>query len=437
MALARQNDSRPDQGAEIVASGAEAENGTARRLVAAGIALIASGGFRALTVRDVAAMAAISFPSVQYHFPTKAHLVDAVLAEVARSHGATIDAIGHGERSPSLGRGALASIVYAVLWDWCSAHAQLTVAVHEMLLVAYRDPANAGPALQWIAHQHEGWTAIVERLGGRRDEDTAWFILELLVGLSLMTLGGGRPVEAGLANEEIIRYALAEPGGEAPNPPLWYPSLLEAAEREGLMQEADAADTDDIRAHRAAQKILEAGIRIVAEEGSSALTFRGVASRAEVAVSSVTNNFHTRENLVYRVYRRIQDEITEMGFQIGADAARSKRASEIEFHAALFRNISAGKVPLFLAPYDLVLAAARDPRLSREAWRIRLTRGIYLLIKRGKVPAPDLMTQYRSHVASLWTFGMGLLHHIRIGDPDARDRVIRDRLTDGFGRLRR
>ena len=68
---------------------------------------------------------------------------------------------------------------------------------------------------------------------------------------------------------------------------------------------------------------------------------------------------------------------------------------------------------------------------------IRSSRGVYLLIKRGKISQPDALTQFRNHVVSLWTFGVELVHHIRINDPDARDAAIKARLTDGFGRLRR
>ncbi len=172
---------------------------------------------------------------------------------------------------------------------------------------------------------------------------------------------------------------------------------------------------------------------IVAEEGSSQLTFRGVATRAGVAVTSVTNNFHTRENLIYRVYRRIQDDMAEVGFRHGWDGPVEQPPPDL--FGTLLRTVMGDREPSFLAAYDLILAAARDERLSGQAWRMRLTRGIYLLVKRGVIPPPGQQSQFCSHIVSLWGIGVGLLHHIRGATFDERRTLIEGRLRAGFQRL--
>src|SRR5262249_24099636 len=106
------------------------------------------------------------------------------------------------------------------------------------------------------------------------DPDMAWFVLELLIGLSLTTLGCGRPIEAGLANQEILYFALSGPG-EWPSMPVWYPALLASIDKQSRPDDAELARPFR-SAHPAAEKILRAGMAIVAEEGSSMLTFRGV-----------------------------------------------------------------------------------------------------------------------------------------------------------------
>jgi AcrR family transcriptional regulator len=172
---------------------------------------------------------------------------------------------------------------------------------------------------------------------------------------------------------------------------------------------------------------------IVAEEGSSMLTFRGVATRAGVAVTSVTNNFHTRENLVYRVYRRIQDDMAEVTFRHGWDGPAEQLPSDL--FGTLFRTVMGDREPSFLAAYDLILAAARDDRLSGHAWRMRLTRGVYLLVKRGLMPPPGPQSQFCSHIVSLWGIGVGLLHYIRGADLDERMALVEGRLRAGMQKL--
>jgi AcrR family transcriptional regulator len=395
--------------------------------------LIARGGFRALTVRDVAAMADISFPSVQYHFPAKADLLAAVFAATAAQHCQTLDSLLPDVEPGAMGPIALSTLANAVLADWCTTHAELTLAAHEMLLAAYREPALAGAGAAWITRQHAAWTELIGRTTGTPDPDVAWFVLELLIGLSLTTLGCGRPIEAGLANHEILYFALIGPG-DWPSMPVWYPALLASIDRQGPMDDAELSRAPLRSAHPAAEKILKAGIAIVAEEGSGQLTFRGVATRAGVAVTSVTNNFHTRENLVYRVYRRIQDDMAGVAsYRHGWDGPAEELPSDL--FGTLLRTVMGDREPSFLAAYDLILAAARDERLSGQAWRMRMTRGVHLLVKRGLMPPPGPQSYFCSHIVSLWGMGVGLLHHIRGATFDERRALMEARLRSGFERL--
>ncbi len=408
------------------------ENGTAQRLVQAGISLIARGGFRALTVRDVAAIAEIAFPSVQYHFPAKADLLAAVFSATATQHCQTLDSLLPDVEPGEMGPIALSTLANAVLADWCTTHAELTLAAHEMLLAAYRDPALAWAGAAWITRQHAAWTELIGRTTGTPDPDAAWFVMELLVGLSLTTLGCGRPIEAGLANHEILYFALIGPD-EWPSVPVWYPAFLAAIDRQDRPGDAELSPAAIRPGHPAAEKILRAGMAIVAEEGSSMLTFRGVATRAGVAVTSVTNNFHTRENLVYRVYRRIQDDMAGVTYRHGWDGPVDEPPSDL--FGTLLRTVMGHREPSFLAAYDLILAAARDERLSGQAWRMRMTRGVHLLVKRGLIPRPGPQSYFCSHIVSLWGMGVGLLHHIRGGDQEERMALMEARLRSGFRRL--
>ena len=419
-----------------------AEGGTAGRLVDAGIALIADGGLRALTIRDVAASAGIAFPSVQYHFPTKALLVDEIFAAVERRHCAVTNQAVADFALERGGAAVLPEIVAAVLADWCAGQKTLTIAAHEMLLAAHRDPANAAFGPQWIAGQVGLWTGLLERLGLDGQPDMAHLIVELLLGLSLMTVGCDNPVDVALANGEIVRYAFADAAGRASFDPIWYRMFLAGAVRAlSPLDDSEVAGPVSGVAHPAARKILDAGIAIVAEEGAGALTFRGVAARAGVAISSVTNNFHTRQNLIYRIYRHVQDSIAEVSRRVSNDLPPAAGfdpfgPQSLAFSMAQLKRVLAGEQPLFQAAYDLMLAGARDPTFGRRSWRVRITRGIYMMIRRGVVPDQPLATQFRAHVYSLWTNAVVLLCGIGAVQPGDRDKLVEARLRDGFDRLR-
>ncbi len=418
------------------------EQGTAQRLVDAGIALIAVGGLRGLTIRDVAARAGIAFPSVQYHFPTKARLVEEIFLAVECRHCQASERLLAGLGFGETGEPPVADVVLAILWDWCANRTAETIAVHEMLLAAHRGGAYGEYGRRWVERHHALYLDLTRRLTGQPDSDLAWFILEMLIGLSLMTLGCENPIEAGLANAEIVRYAFAEPTLRSAFEPSWYRMFLERADREP--DSADNGKNADA-GHPSVRKILDASIRIVASEGSGALTFRGVASEAGVAIASITNNFHTREALIYRVYRCIQDEMAELAMRIPPPAQSSAEGPSAEGPSGdepsvdnslrLLQSVSTGDFPLFVAAYDLILAAARDPALGKQAWRIRITRGIYLLIRRGHMPAPPIRAQFAIHTQSLCTIGIGLLHGIGAQAGD-RDGQLARRLRFALGRLR-
>lgn len=427
---------------EQVIQDRSAEGTTAGRLVDAGIALIADGGLRALTIRDVAASAGIAFPSVQHHFPTKAILVDEIFAAVELRHCAVT---GHGLTDLTLesgGEAALPDVVAAVLADWCASQRTLTIAAHEMLLAAHRDPRHRAFGERWIKGQLDVWTGFLDRLGLGGDSDAAWIIVELLLGLSLMTFGCENQVEAALANAEIIRYAFADAAGRQSFDPRWYRVFLARGDRMDLPVEDSGSAGPVVGAdHPAARKILDAGIGIVAEEGAGALTFRGVAARAGVAISSVTNNFHTRQNLIYRIYRHVQDNMTEIARNVGgapppAGELDPFSPASLVFNIAQLKKVLAGELPPFQAAYDLMLAGARDPTYGRRAWRIRMTRGVYLLIRRGVMPAQPLRAQFQAHVQSLWANAVALLCGIGASSSRDRDLMLKERLRAGFDRLR-
>ena len=85
--------------------------------------------------------------------------------------------------------------------------------------------------------------------------------------------------------------------------------------------------------------------------------------------------------------------------------------------------------------WSLILAAARDERLSSHAWRMRMTRGVHLLVKRGIMAAPGPQSYFCSHIVSLWGMGVGLLHHIRGSNHEERMALVEARLRSGFQRL--
>ena len=82
-----------------------------------------------------------------------------------------------------------------------------------------------------------------------------------------------------------------------------------------------------------------------------------------------------------------------------------------------------------------MLAGARDPIFGRRAWRVRMTRGVYFLIRRGGLSPRRRWGSFRRIFQSLWSNAVGLLCGIVAAQPGDREAMVEERLRAGHDRL--
>ena len=126
------------------------------------------------------------------------------------------------------------------------------------------------------------------------------------------------------------------------------------------------------RAPSRPEAILEATLAIVGERGLEAVTHRSVSERAGVSLGAISHHFPSRDSLLEATLRYAADREVSRLERLALDLQTRAFDTEewvLAMSAALARAESAPAHPL--AQYEVLLAAARDPRLRdlARAWR--------------------------------------------------------------------
>jgi TetR/AcrR family transcriptional regulator, regulator of biofilm formation and stress response len=113
-------------------------------------------------------------------------------------------------------------------------------------------------------------------------------------------------------------------------------------------------------------EILEAALRVVADGGPDAITFRRVAERANVALGSLTYYFESREDLLREAFRLYLSEAVAFMSGIGEQKRPQRPRDVIAVVLEIARREFSDDPAMVRAEYELILYAARDPVLARE-----------------------------------------------------------------------
>lgn len=380
----------------------EPNSESATALVTAGLALLGEVGLGGVTVRAVAARAGLAFPTVQHHFPTKEALLRAVFAAALAADADTAarwaSAWGEGgdrRQGEQFLRSQLA-------WS-CGTGATSTAARNAALLGIARGGGSGG-ALRWAARRRRQLAPLLAGAG-----DAGRFLLELTLGLEVLSLGCRRHPLLPLMNDEAVQRGVALFCGErVGEPAAWFQAQV-------LAQLQEPGETAAGRPAPARRRVLEAGARLLAERGAGQLTHRAVAAASGVAVSVVSYHFRTSEELAYAVYRFVHDQLAEFSW--------SQAQREGGDTGAMMRI---GDAPAYLASLDAIITSAAAEQRGDFAWTMRMSRGFYYL--RRATPEQGLSTTaFNVHVYSIWSAGMLLLAEA-CWSPRRRETLVRRRL---------
>ncbi|TDT33781.1 TetR/AcrR family transcriptional regulator [Naumannella halotolerans] len=110
--------------------------------------------------------------------------------------------------------------------------------------------------------------------------------------------------------------------------------------------------------------LADAGISVLAREGSRGLTHRAVDAAAEVPTGTTSNYFRNREALITGIFERIGTRLAPRADDLEA-AAREKPSRELfaRYVRDIVRRLTTNR-EVTLALYELRLEAARRPELA-------------------------------------------------------------------------
>jgi len=112
-----------------------------------------------------------------------------------------------------------------------------------------------------------------------------------------------------------------------------------------------------------AREIALAALRVVAREGSEAVTHRRVAAEAGVPLGSTTYWFASREALLREALRLYVAQVYASLLAVEASHLRASRTGLVDFLVEAARRELEARDSLFVE-YELLVRAARDPALA-------------------------------------------------------------------------
>lgn len=381
----------------------QSRENTAQRIIAAGCQLLGARGIGAVSVRAIAAELDLSAAAVQHHFPRKELLMRNVIAAILqRDCDHTWAWLRDLPQAPIHGD-HLQRVLLGIVNRQCGTLAEHAAARNAALLSAARRHDCHDLTLRWAADKRAALAALIapQQWGTRA---AARCLLELLLGIELLSLGcRERPLLA-LFNEEILNFWLALLSGKRPRPAAPW---VEHSVKESFAATALTPAPHDAR--RA--DILSAAARLLTESGSDQFSHRSVAAAAGVPLSAVTQHFGSKNDLLYATFTEIRSRIAEFAWQREPDRNTSMPQSILDLHI--------GSAPAYLGMLESVISSAHDPQFEEFAWHSRMQRGVYHLYidrrddrtaapHRAMTMRPFTSQDFARHALAFWAAGATL-----------------------------
>lgn len=385
------------------------------RLIAAGAALAALGGVRAVTARAVAETAGASPSAINYAFGSREGLLSA-LFEDAQTRSAERGAAGLADLDGL-------NLEPAMLGDWLAAWVQtealqarqLTLLRRELFLQIERLPALTPIARQWRDDQRAFCRALLDRFGLNYVSETP--LTEALRAVAdCFPSDTATPAHAAWAGTAICHLA-ARLAGAAPPPSTW---------RCALEARAAALAPESAVAPPQAEHILDGAIRLLAQVGAGGLSHRALAQESRVPLASTTHYFEGRDAILRAAFERLYLRLSTEARAI----APPGEGVTLEAFAAGLADASLdgqGDIRMEVAALDELLAAARrDRTLEPLATHLIASRGVTtagaLAGLRGL--APDAGGREDAFMLSI--MGLAAIPDLRLTPPRRRVETARE-----------
>jgi AcrR family transcriptional regulator len=378
-----------------------------RRLLEAAVELALERGPGALTGRALTSGLGASPSAVNYHFGGLAGLAAAVHAEIAaRQEAWRIERL---ERLDAGAPGPAWAFVAAAIVDQAFAARRERLALLEFAGLSREDPALRAAARDDLARQAAFWRAALERLGATPEEAETWGGAAFAV--TPLAMLDEDPVTAfSWLAPALLRLEERQNGRASPGTIPW----LASAERR----------TSATPRPVGAQRLVDAALKVIAEQGLHATTLRAVAEAAGLSLGSTTYFFPSKAAIIHAAFNQLREEAGAAALRAGAPSRQTLSWRDAPRQGASLKTVNAIEA--------LMIAGARSADLRPAALALRSFTGqtsATLLTALG----PGRFDRLDGFVASLIAQGVG-----GEGDwicpPEAQD-VVGDRLTATLERL--
>jgi AcrR family transcriptional regulator len=383
----------------------------------AAIRLYAAGGVRAVSFREVASGAGVSASAVQHYYPDRGQLLSATLGKARQADEQALAALlGLVAKAHPAGDGEAIDAIFRLVLDHALGKHREITAVWLAVLAGAARQRDSEIAWGWIEGRADFWRRLAACAG------LGYSIADLLFAYSTMAecacIGFSDQPETALYLDDVIRFGAARfarvPGKPPGNPAgggRWF-GTVNAARSSALPAVARAATPN-----AAIERILDATADILLEEGPAALTFRAIAARAKVSLSSMTYHFDASTDLLRRGIERVGSRLA-MG--VKAPAGNSASQDWMGWND-LFWSSNEGACAL-AGLLELNLIAPQDESLRATVWALTTKQTCApFAASRGSSEG----AVFEAHVRQLLVQNISLLNHCRYGESSSHlaDRI--------------
>ncbi|EIT70549.1 MULTISPECIES: TetR/AcrR family transcriptional regulator [Hydrocarboniphaga] len=315
---------------------------TRQKITEAVIALLGEHGEAAVTHRAIAKRAGVSLAATTYYYDSRTALLadasQALLDRYVAQFKDFVDRHRHDAPAPD----NLRRLMLRVIDNATSRDRQQTIAWAEIMVFCSRHADTRELAATWYSTLYEVWSQILALMGETPDRVRLRVLIDQIVGLLFLMLPLHWKAEDVRARLELQPRA-------------------KPASRTGRKRAIEPA----IPAENARNRIVEAAIRLLAREGSAAVTGRAVAAEAGVAPALPAYHFKPLDSLMSaareRLYEREKARYREARTSVDPSELTPGRLADLTT-AILLREVTQYG-DLNLASLSVEAEATRESRL--------------------------------------------------------------------------
>lgn len=317
----------------------------------AAIRLLASGGLRAVTHRDVARTAEVSLAATTYYYSSKDEILQLASKRLLDSY---TDAVRRAASDIRLGRRKetdFRGFVRRLLWAGAGRNRDVTLAWCEVMLELARGPEGQATARAWYATFEAVLNDVADALGVTDPGPQIESAIHTTAGLMLMIVALG-------LEPRVLTDAL---DGAVDPLTSWD---------DGVTPEEAAAPRAGAKAERTRATILDAAVEIVAVEGPAALSYRALSERTGLAASAPAYHFTSIDRIVSLALGRLLDDANGRLLQAFETRGPPRDLPVVLERMMAHLSTEAGpERPQALGAFVAWAHASRDPGLRSQVWR--------------------------------------------------------------------